>query len=115
MTNDAVDMAVPELAIGAEYRLLPALLVRAGMRSAVVGGREINTSREAGGDASDPFEHEVNQSIQPSDLDVTLQASGGLALEIKRFRMDAILGGLLLGDGSDPTFFSRIELGFSFD
>jgi len=114
LTNDSVDLAIPELSIGAEYSILPVLIVRAGVRSTVVGGRTFGTSREAEGDLDDPFENSVVQTIEPSDVAVHFAATGGLGLHVKRFRADAIVGGLFLGGGVNPGFFTRVDLSFDF-
>ncbi len=119
-TTNTVELGMPELAIGAEYRVLPPLLVRAGIRSVVVGGRTIGSERSAVGEASDPFETGVTQTVGMSPVTTNFAATGGIGLEVKRFRLDAIVGGLFLGGGStmsgtDMSFFSRIDLGFDFN
>ena len=118
-TTGTVDMAIPEISIGAEYRVLPVLLVRAGIRSTVVGGRTIDSARSAVGEASDPFETDVVQNVAVAPVHANFAATGGIGLEVKRFRADAIVGGLFLGGGnvmtgSGMSFFSRIDLGFDF-
>lgn len=113
-------LALPELSIGAEYRVLPVLLVRAGVRSVVVGGRTIDTDWIEIGDEDTPFPAGVTQTTRTSPVAMNVAATGGLGLEVGRFRADAIIGGLFLGGGSLSSgngfsFFSRIDLGFSFD
>ncbi len=116
LTDQQIDLTIPEVSIGAEYRIVPVLLVRAGIKATVVGGRGIGTHRGAVGDADSPFEYEVIQNISTAPVQATLQASGGLGLQVKRFHADAIVGSLLVGSTTGaPSFFSRIDLGFSFD
>lgn len=115
LTTNDVSMALPEISIGAEYRAMPWLLVRAGIRSSVVGGRDILTTREASGDADDPFETEVVQTISPSDVAVDVAATAGVGIEFKKFRGDVIVGGLFLPGETDFTFFSRADLTFHWD
>lgn len=115
VTTDTVDLAAPELTIGAEYRVLPVLKLRAGLRSAIVGGKTIGTTRLATGDAGSPYEYQVEQSIQPTDVTVTVAGTAGIGLEVRRMKLDALLGGVFLGEGSDPVFFSRIDLAFDFN
>jgi hypothetical protein len=111
-----VDASLPELSIGAEYRVLPPLWIRAGIRSAVVGGRTIGSSREAEGGVDSLVDTVVVQTIEPAPAAVTLSASGGIGLEVKRFKLDALLGSLVLPEGGGaPNFFSRVDLAFSFD
>ena len=116
-TDSHVDLLLPEISIGAEYRLLPVLFVRAGIRSTVVGGRTFTTVREAEGPDDELFESNVVQTIRPGTVGVNVAATGGLGLEIKRFRADAIFGGLFLptGDASGINYFTRLDLAFSFD
>jgi hypothetical protein len=119
-TSNTVDLAIPQFSIGAEYRVLPVLLVRAGIRSTVVGGRTIASARGAVGAADDPFETDVVQTMATAPVHANFAATGGLGLEVKRFRADVILGGLFLGggnalSGTNMSFFSRIDLGFDFN
>jgi hypothetical protein len=114
-TFDRVTMALPEISIGAEYRALPWLIVRAGIRSSVIGGRELTHSLFAVGDPEDPFETEVIQTIVPSDVAVDVAASTGVGIEFKRFRGDIIVGGLFLPGVAEPNFFSRADLTFHWD
>ena len=119
-TNNSVDLAMPQFSIGAEYYVLPVLLVRAGIRSTVVGGRTIDSARSAVGESDDPFETDVVQTMSTAPVHANFAATGGLGLEVKRFRADVIFGGLFLGggdvlSGSNMSFFSRIDLGFDFN
>lgn len=58
----------------------------------------------------------VIQQIDPLDPAVTLQASGGIGVVVRRLRIDAIVGGLILDGGTASlNLFSRIDLAFSFD
>ena len=119
-TTNSVTIAAPEISIGAEYRVLPVLLVRAGIRSTVVGGRTIGSERNAVGEAADPFETDVIQTVAMAPVTANFAATGGIGLEVKRFRLDAIVGGLFLGGGNvmagtGMSFFSRIDLGFDFN
>lgn len=114
--DQIVSLMAPELSVGAEYRVLPALIVRAGLRSTVLGGRTIQTLREGSGVVDAVTDDAVDQRIATLDAQVTLAATGGLGLEVKRFHADVILGGLFIPTGTTTTnFFSRIDLGFSFD
>ncbi|MEE2829781.1 MAG: hypothetical protein VX498_11390, partial [Myxococcota bacterium] len=113
-TSDTIDLAIPEISIGAEYRVLPVLFLRAGLRSAVVGGKQVGTARLATGDDGSPYEYEVVQTVQPTDVTVTVAGTAGFGLEVRRMKLDALFGGVFLGEGSDPAFFSRIDLGFNF-
>jgi hypothetical protein len=113
-------LSIPELSIGAEYRVHPVLFVRAGIRSSVVGGRTIGSALNAVGDADDPYETGIVQNVGTNPVHLDFAATGGLGLHVKRFRADAIVGGLFLGGGNvmsgqDFGFFSRIDLGFDFD
>ncbi len=114
-TSNHVTMALPEISIGAEYRALPWLLVRAGIRSSVVGGREITHQLSAEGDPDDPFETEIVQTIATSDVAVDVAASTGVGIEFKRFRGDIIVGGLFLPGVTEFNFFSRADLTFHWD
>ncbi len=113
-TTETVDLAVPELSIGAEYNVLPALIVRAGVRSTVGAGRTIGTAKTFEGAEEDPFQLDVVQDIVTRPVALGFEANGGIGLRVRRFRMDATLGGLFLGQGS-ASFLSRIDLGFAFD
>ena len=114
--DQLVSITAPELSVGAEYRVLPALLVRAGVRSTVLGGRTIQTLREGSGTGDSITDDAVDQRIATLDPQVTLAATGGLGLQVKRFHADVLLGGLFFPTGDGTTnFFSRIDLGFSFD
>ena len=113
-TTETVDLAIPELSIGAEYRVLPVLLVRAGVRSTVGGGRQILTSKSFTGPEEELFQLDVNQAIVPQSLAVAFEATGGLGLHVRRFALDATFGGLFLGQAGS-SFFSRVDLSFSFD
>ena len=116
------DVRLPTVSVGAEYRVLPPLLVRAGLRSTVVGGRTVFDTEEYSGPNGALLAHVDDQQLQTSDPSVTLQASGGLGLEVKRLRVDALLGALIfptsasLGlGGTSAQFFSRLDLSVSFD
>jgi hypothetical protein len=113
--DDDVDLALPELSIGAEYRVLQPLLVRAGIRSTVAGGRQLTTHSEAvGADAPEADKYLVDQEISPTPVAVGFEANGGIGIETRHFRFDAILGGVFLGTGT-PEFLSRFDLAFLFD
>ncbi len=109
-----VDFALPELSIGAEYRVLPVLLIRAGIRSTVGAGRTITTNSTFTGPEDDLFKSDVSQVIVPQAVGVAFEANGGIGLHVRRFKLDATLGGLFLGQAG-TSFFSRIDLSFSFD
>ena len=113
-TSDLVDLAIPELSIGAEYHVLPALLIRAGVRSTVGAGRTILTQKTFEGDAEDLFQLDVRQVVQPRPVATAFEATGGLGLRVRRFSLDATLGGLFLGQAG-TSFLSRIDLSFNFD
>jgi len=115
VTTNNVSMALPEISIGAEYRALPWLLVRAGIRSSVVGGRDLTHRLAAEGDEDDPFQTEVIQTITPSDVAVDVAASTGIGIEFKKFRGDIIVGGLFLPGVTVPNLFTRADLTFHWD
>lgn len=108
------DLSLPELSIGAEYELLPWLLVRGGLRSSVVGGRNIVSQNQGTGAADSPVDFAASQDIQSSPVSVAVDASGGIGLRIKRFALDAIIGGIFVGEGP-PNLLSRVDMSFSFD
>ena len=112
--DDYVAFAVPELSVGAEYRVLPVLLVRAGVKSTVGGGRTINTVRNNEGPEETPGSIDVAQTIDVLPVNVTFEANGGLGLQVRRFSLDATFGGLFLGQAG-TSFISRIDLSFNFD
>lgn len=114
VSAETADLAIPEVSIGAEYRVLPVLLIRAGLRSTVGGGRTIMTNKTFSGAEADPFQDSVTQVIVPQALGVAFEANGGIGLHVRRFALDATLGGLFLGQAGS-SFFSRIDLSFSFD
>ena len=115
-TDDSMDMALPELSIGAEYRVHPVVIVRAGLRSTVLGGRTLATVKAAQGNTDSPFEYDVVQTIAVAPVQATLSATGGLGLHIKRFQADLIVGSLFLGSSSGtPDLFTRIDVAFDFD
>lgn len=115
-TDETIDLATPELSIGAEYRVHPVVLIRAGIRSTVVGGRSLRTVKSAEGDPESPFEYDVVQTIDVTPVGATLSASGGLGLHVKRFRGDVIIGSMFVGNGTlGPSLFTRIDLAFDFD
>ena len=109
-----LDLRAPELAIGAEYELLPVLVIRAGIRSSVIGGRTIGTVTQGLGPQGNPTDFAVSQTMQSVPVAVAVAATGGLGLKVKRFRMDAIIGGSFLGEQT-PSLLSRIDMSFSFD
>ncbi|MBN53150.1 MAG: hypothetical protein CL558_06190, partial [Alphaproteobacteria bacterium] len=113
-TADALELMTPEISIGAEYEVLPILLLRAGVRSAVVGGRTHDTLTSGIGELEEPAEFRVQQTISTLDPTLTLTATGGVGLRVKRFQLDAIVGGIFLGQGG-ADFLTRVDLGFSFD
>jgi hypothetical protein len=115
-TDDSIDLAVPELSIGAEYKVHPVVVMRAGIRSTVVGGRNIRTVKAAEGNPDAPFEYDVVQSINVSPVSATLSASGGIGLHVKRFQADLIVGSLFVGSSTGtPSLFTRLDVGFDFD
>lgn len=113
-TSETVNLAIPEMSIGAEYRVLPVLIIRAGVRSTVGGGRSIYTNKTFTGPEEDLFQLDVEQTIVPQAVGVAFEANGGIGLHVRRFALDATLGGLFLGQ-QGSSFFSRIDLSFSFD
>ena len=115
-TFEGIDLAVPEISLGAEYRVHPVVILRAGIRSTVVGGRTITTTKAAEGNPDAPFEYDVVQRIDVAPVAATLSASGGIGLHIKRFQADLIVGSLFVGSATGtPDLFSRIDLAFDFD
>ena len=108
------DLAAPELSIGAEYELLPVLVVRAGLRSSVVGGRSSSEVTQAIGSQDSPTEFAVTQTMASAPVAVAVDATAGLGLKVKRFRLDAIIGGAFLGEET-PNLLSRVDMSFSFD
>ena len=113
-TNQFVDVAIPEFSVGAEYNVLPALIVRAGVRSTVGAGRSISTTKDLLGDPETPAELEIQQNIATRPVELGFEANGGIGLRVRRFSLDATLGGLFLGQGA-ASFLSRIDMSFSFD
>ena len=114
--DEGLEMALPELSIGAEYRVHPVVIVRAGLRSTVLGGRTIRTVTAAEGNPDSPFEYDVVQRIDVAPVQATLSATGGLGLHVKRFQADLIVGSLFLGSSSGtPDLFTRIDVAFDFD
>jgi hypothetical protein len=109
-----VDILLPEVALGAEYRLLPALLVRAGVRGTVVGGRQVHQTTEGVGAWPGPDDRIVEQVVDTLDPRVTVTATSGIGIEHKAFRLDAVVGGAFLGQ-SVPNLFTRFDLGFQFE
>jgi len=109
-----IDLRAPELAIGAEYELLPVLVIRAGIRSSVIGGRSISTVTQGIGAQGNPTDFAVSQVMQSVPVAVAVDATAGLGLKVKRFRMDAIIGGSFLGEET-PGLLSRVDMSFSFD
>ena len=109
-----LDIIIPEIALAAEYRLLPALLIRAGVRGTVVGGRHFHQETQGVGAWPDPDDRVINQVVDTLDPRVTVSSTVGLAIEHKAFRLDTIVGGAFLGQ-SVPNLFSRIDLGFVFE
>ncbi len=115
-TDDTIDLAVPELSIGAEYYVHPVVVIRAGIRSTVVGGRTLRTIKAAEGDPEAPFEYDVVQTIDVTPVGATLSASGGFGLHVKRFQADLIIGSLFVGGPTGaPDLFTRIDVAFDFD
>ncbi len=115
-TFERIDLAVPELSLGAEYRVHPVVIMRAGIRSTVVGGRTLTTTKEAEGNPEGPFEYQVDQRIDVAPVGATLSATGGIGLHVKRFQADVIVGSLFVGSPSGtPNLFSRIDVAFDFD
>jgi hypothetical protein len=113
-TTKVWDVSLPELALGAEYEVLPWLLVRGGMRSSVVGGLNITSENRGVGPAESPVDFAASQDIQSAPVSVAVDATGGVGLRIKRFSLDAIVGGIFVGDGP-PNLLSRVDISFSFD
>jgi len=115
-SNMSVDLALPEFSVGAEYHVLPALVVRGGVRSTVGAGRTITTEKTSEGGVNDELltDLEVVQRIATRPVAMGFEANGGIGLRVRRFALDATLGGLFLGQGS-ASFLSRIDMSFSFD
>ena len=114
VTSDAWDLAVPDLSIGAEYNILPALIVRGGIRSTVGAGRAITTNKTFEGPEDDAFQLDVNQTIANRPVALGFEANGGVGIRVRRFSLDATLGGLFFGQGQ-ASFLSRVDMSFSFD
>ena len=112
--TNAWQVSLPEIAIGAEYEILPWLLVRGGLRSSVVGGRNITSQNQGIGPADSSVDFAASQNLQSSPVSVAVDATAGLGLRVKRFSLDAIIGGIFVGEGP-PNLLSRVDMSFSFD
>ncbi|MCO4769326.1 MAG: hypothetical protein KDA24_04795 [Deltaproteobacteria bacterium] len=112
--TDNWDFSLPDLSVGAEYHVLPPLVVRAGVRSTLVAGRTIELEQNFEGSEEDPFQLDANQSIRTKPASMGFEANGGIGLRVRRFSLDATLGGLFLGQGQ-ASFLSRVDMSFSFD
>lgn len=110
----AVQMRLPEIALAAEYRIAPPLLLRGSVKGTVLGGRTLDQQTDGVGAWPDPDDRLVEQGMGMLDPRVTVTATGGFGLEIKRFRLDANLGGAFLG-GTVPTLLGRLDAGFVFN
>ncbi len=111
--DSKVELSLPELSLGAEYRVRPALLLRAGLRSAVVGGRAVHTTtlfEEAGTELV-----QVNQDrvTTPKAAAIGVEAHGGVALQVRRMTLDVTAGGAFLGQAG-AAYFGRMDLSFAF-
>ncbi|MBJ95024.1 MAG: hypothetical protein CMP23_11210 [Rickettsiales bacterium] len=113
--RQAWDLRLPELSLGAEYELLPWLLIRAGMRSSVVGGISLSSLNQGVGAPDASVDFSASQELSAAPAEVHMDASFGLGFRHKGFALDAILGGLFLGEGVAPQLLSRVDMSFSFD
>jgi hypothetical protein len=118
VTTSIWDIGVPQLTFGAEYRLLPWLIVRGSIKSVFgFGRRSTNYDERIGSENLDPLDYYglestlVSESLDPG---ATVTAGGGIGIEVKRFGFDAIVGGIFLGEPG-PLLFSRFDLRFIFD
>ena len=118
LTTSVWDVGVPQVAIGAEYRLLPWLIARGSIKSVFgFGQRAVNRDERIGGEDVDPETYYgLESTLLTSTLEpgATVTAGGGIGIEIKRFGFDAIVGGIFLGEPG-PLLFSRFDLRFIFD
>jgi len=118
LTTSTWAVGVPQLAIGAEYRLLPWLLVRGSIKSVFGLGRAAtNVDRRIGSETVDPAEYyglESSLFTAPLEPSGSITAATGLGVEVKRFAFDAIIGGIFLGEPG-ALLFSRFDLRFVFD
>lgn len=110
----SVTLRAPEVALGAEYRVVPALALRGSVKGTVVGGRTYDQETLGVGGWPDPDDRFVEQNAGVLAPQVTVTATGGFGLVVKRFRLDGNLGGAFLG-GTVPTLLGRIDAGFVFD
>jgi len=107
------DVGLPEVTLGAEYRLRPFLLVRGGLRTSLVGGRTAQSTTFFDEDVEGPVELRSFGASAPRVPILALEAHGGVGIEVRRMTLDATLGGLLLGaDGM--ALIGRMDLGFHF-
>ena len=76
----------------------------------------MGTTTQAVGTDTDLADFNVTQDLDPANATLSVTATGGLGLHVNRFTLDAIVGGLLLGNQDGRIdLFSRIDLAFSFD
>ena len=117
-TVAAWDVGVPQIALGAEYRLLPWLIARGSIKSVFGLGRTAtNTDERIGDEDLNPDEYyglTSGLSGQPLEPSGSITAAAGIGIEVKRFAFDAIIGGIFLGEPG-PLLFSRFDLRFIFD
>jgi hypothetical protein len=118
LTTSTWELGVPQLSFGAEYRLLPWLIARGSISSVFgLGSRTVNFDERVGNEGLDPLDYDgiesslVTERLEPG---ATVTAGGGIGIEVKRFRLDAIVGGAFLGEPG-PLLFSRFDLRFLFD
>ncbi len=111
--DSTLDITVPDLSVGAEYRVLPALLVRAGLRTAIVGGRRVSSTTRFEEAGTELVEVRETGTATPLPATVGVEAHGGLALELRRFTLDVTAGGAFLGEPG-AAFFGRMDLSFDF-
>jgi len=117
-TTSQWDVGVPQVALGAEYRVLPWLTVRGSLSSIFGLGRSAtNVDQRVGSEDVDPSEYyglESGLFTEPLEPTGSVTAATGIGIEVKRFGFDAIIGGNFLGEPG-PLLFSRFDLRFIFD
>ena len=107
------DVALPEVSLGAEGRILPPLVLRAGLRTALVGGRTTQSTTFFEEDVDGLVDVRQIGASSPRVPILSLEASGGVGLQVRRMTLDATLGGLILGqDGA--ALIGRLDLSFAF-
>lgn len=105
-------MGAPEVSLGAELRVVRALLIRAGVRSVVAGSQETHRTFELEEQGLELVEVERSGVAFPQFGGV--QAEGGVGIDARRLQIDATVGGLFVEDPLQRALFGRLDLSFSF-